>query len=151
VARGVVATGGIAIGLVSCGGLSLGILGALGGVAVGLMSYGGLALGLLASGGLAVGFLATGGVPIGWYAMGGTPISPNPIGSGGGSGAATAMFQRFTWFFGSSPLSTMVQPLVCILGLWFSGAAIAGLLAVFGSMKHRETDHEDTDRPAAGS
>lgn len=123
IARGIIALGGLALGVFSIGGLSVGLVIAIGGMAVGGIASGGFAAGMLAVGGLAIGAVTQGGLAIGYCARGGQASGTHVITFANADPIATAMFERFEWFFGSwppgalgpwKPILTLIVPTIVV-------------------------------------
>jgi hypothetical protein len=129
IARGVVAVGGLAIGVCSIGGMTVGLLAACGGLAIsGGIACGGLAVGTVALGGAAIGIFAEGGNAMGMYTRSGRGVSPQ----------SAAVFNRYSWLFGSWPprsgsISNILQllfPAVVPVALAAVFSAVIGLIAL---------------------
>lgn len=143
IARGVVAAGGVAIGVCSFGGMSIGLLTACGGMAISaVLAVGGLAAGTIALGGSAFGMFAEGGNAFGMYTRSGSGVSPG----------SAAIFDRYSWLFGTWPprsrsVFDVVQlflPAAIPLALGALFAAVIGLVAFVRTRSEESSEGAET-------
>jgi hypothetical protein len=149
-ARGFVALGGVAMGGVTFGGVSLGLFSGTGGVATGALASGGCAAGLLSFGGFSFGYSAWGGMAIGRYAAGGVAMGEHTISSAGSSQVAQQFFNDLAWYYGSSTIANMIQPVLIQFGLILVVATIIAVFARFAHAGHQRRKSFDEARGRVG-
>lgn len=149
IARGLCALGGLAIGGIAVGGMSVGVLG-LGGCALAAFAMGGAAIGLFSSGGGALGAVAQGGAAAGYIARGGSVKAAYEVtGAPTDAAHATAMFDAFSWFFGTWPnINSSLYFMLAAAGI--ATVCAAAIIVLASAIRNRTLNDLFVDEVDAG-